>query len=435
MPHAGEGKGRTQPAVWHVGERSQEAPRQRHLHGHPTVLHISSASTPQRVERQTRETSSFLAGACNPREQNPCRRHSGPKLEGTPVFLDVEGLPDRDFYYLIGIRVRTAEGSVQHSFWADDAKEEKLIWNDFLGVLSEIANPHLIHYGSYETIFLKRMRERHGGPPAGSQAATAVDHATNLLSFIYAQIYFPTYSNGLKEIAGYLGFRWSGSLTSGLETIVLRHRWEASRDPAVKQALLDYNRQDCEALELVANRLVDLHRAAPADGKSPQREVVLTSDMKRESPYRFKRIAFVFPEMEIINKAAYWDYQRERVYVKSGNKSHAQTCDDHAPRQTQTPNTTIEYSRPSSCPTCKSKQIYRHGKRSRTVIDLRFMRYGIKRWIMRYMIHRQPMPIMWKASSNRQIRWTASKYGPDLIAYAMYLNIELQLPQWLSIPA
>ena len=30
-----------------------------------------------------------------------------PKLEGTPVFLDVEGLPDRDFYYLIGIRVRT----------------------------------------------------------------------------------------------------------------------------------------------------------------------------------------------------------------------------------------------------------------------------------------------------------------------------------------
>ena len=164
------------------------------------------------------------------------------KLEGTPVFLDVEGLPDRDFYYLIGVRIRAAEGSVQHSFWADDAKEEKLIWNDFLGVLSEITNPQLIHYGSYETIFLKRMCERHGGPPEGSPAATAIDHATNLLSFIYAHIYFPTYSNGLKEIAGYLGFRWSGSLASGLETIVWRHRWEASRDPAVKQTLLDYNR-------------------------------------------------------------------------------------------------------------------------------------------------------------------------------------------------
>ena len=245
------------------------------------------------------------------------------KLKGTPVFLDVEGLPDRDFYYLIGIRIQAAEGSVQHSFWADDAKEEKLIWNDFLGVLSEITNPHLIHYGSYETIFLKRMCQRHGGPPEGSQAATAFDRATNLLSFIYAQIYFPTYSNGLKEIAGYLGFRWSGSLTSGLETIVWRHRWEVSGDPAVKQTLLDYNRQDCEALELVANRLVDLHRVAPADGKSSQREVVLTSDMKRESPYGFKRNEFVFPEMETINKAAYWDYQRERVYVRSRKKAHA----------------------------------------------------------------------------------------------------------------
>ena len=33
-------------------------------------------------------------------------------IEGTPVFLDVEALPDRDFYYLIGARVPTGEGMV-----------------------------------------------------------------------------------------------------------------------------------------------------------------------------------------------------------------------------------------------------------------------------------------------------------------------------------
>ena len=92
-----------------------------------------------------------------------------PKLDGTPVFLDVEGLPDRDFYYLIGIRVGAGEGAFSTVFGPMMTKEEKLIWNDFLGVLSEIANPHLIHFGSYETIFLKRMCERHGGPPEGSQ--------------------------------------------------------------------------------------------------------------------------------------------------------------------------------------------------------------------------------------------------------------------------
>src|SRR4029077_2248795 len=98
------------------------------------------------------------------------------KLEGTHVFMDVEGIPDRDFYYLIGLRVEDAEGEIQHCLWADSAKEEKLIWSDFLGILSAIKNPQLIHYGSYETIFLKRMCERHGCPSVGSPAATALDH-------------------------------------------------------------------------------------------------------------------------------------------------------------------------------------------------------------------------------------------------------------------
>jgi predicted RecB family nuclease len=352
-----------------------------------------------------------------------------PKLEGTPVFLDVEGLPDRDFYYLIGVRVQDAAGSVQRSFWADDAKGEKLIWNDFLGALSEITNPQLIHYGSYETTFLKRMCERYGRPAAGSQAATAIDHPTNLLSFIYAQIYFPTYSNGLKEIAGFLGFRWSGLLTSGLETIVWRHRWKASRDPALKRTLLDYNRQDCEALELLTNRLIDLNAAAPPDGKPSQDEVVLTSDMKREGSYLFKRNNFVFPDMETINKAAYWDYQRERVYVKSRHQSKRKRKRYTARRNSLIPNKTIEYPRPSSCPTCESKLVYGHGKRSRIVVDLRFTGHGVKRWITRYIAQRYRCPSCRSTFYSPDRRWPTRKYGPDLVAYMIYQNIELRLPQ------
>ena len=93
-----------------------------------------------------------------------------PQLDGTPVYLDVEGLPDRDFYYLIGIRVGTGDDAVQHSFWADDENAEKRIWNEFLDVLSAIANPRIIHFGSYETLFLKRMSKRYGGPRRNSSA-------------------------------------------------------------------------------------------------------------------------------------------------------------------------------------------------------------------------------------------------------------------------
>jgi predicted RecB family nuclease len=412
---------------------SEKDRRRLHSKGIFTVTQLSYTFRPRRRRRGSRgkqEKHHYSLRALAIRED---KIHAvgvpDPKLEGTLVFLDVEGLPDRDFYYLIGIRIQTLGRCVEHSFWAADAGDESVIWSGFLGVLSETANPHLVHYGSYETIFLKRMSERYGRPPADSPAAAAIDHPTNLLSFIYAQIYFPTYSNGLKEIAKYLGFNWSGPLTSGLETIGSRHLWEKSRDCALKQTLLNYNRQDCEALELLANKLVELNTAAPRDGKSLTNEVVLTCDIKPEGFYLFKRNKFVFPEMEAINQAAYWDYQRERVYVRSSNTSTLRRRRHATQRNTLTPNTTIEYSRPLSCPTCESTLIYMHGRKSRIVIDLRFMRHGVKRWITRYTVRRYRCPSCGRIIHPHDRQKYLGKYGSDLVAYAIYQNIELRLPQ------
>ena len=80
-----------------------------------------------------------------------------------PVYLDVESLPDRDLYYLIGVRVKTGDVIVQHSFWADDIADERRVWSEFLGILSTMKKPVLVHYGSFETTFLRRMSERYGG--------------------------------------------------------------------------------------------------------------------------------------------------------------------------------------------------------------------------------------------------------------------------------
>src|SRR5437016_10155406 len=89
------------------------------------------------------------------------------KIEGTPVYLDVEGLPDRDFYYLIGVRIGNGETAIQHSLWADTVEDEGKIWRECLAILEGVGNPVLIHYGRYETTFLKAMAERFGGPPDG----------------------------------------------------------------------------------------------------------------------------------------------------------------------------------------------------------------------------------------------------------------------------
>ncbi len=242
-------------------------------------------------------------------------------VPGTPVYLDVEGDPDRDLYYLIGLRTASAGSSVQYSFWADDSADEQNIWAECLHRLMMIDNPRLIYYGSYETRFLKRMRARypHIGNPTFLEQLTK--SAWNLLSVIYAQVYFPTYSNGLKEVARYLGFRWSDSASSGLTALVWRSRWEEVREPSLKQKLITYNAEDCAATERVSEALSALCHTVSSQ-RTPTADVVNVDSLKREYPQRFGEVEFVLPEFEQINGAAYWDYQRNRVFIRTNQRLH-----------------------------------------------------------------------------------------------------------------
>jgi predicted RecB family nuclease len=400
-----------------------------------TVTQLSYTFRPRRRRRVSRDKSEKFHHSLRALAIRENKIHAvdlpSPILDGTPVYLDVEGLPDHNFYYLIGVRVRTTDKAVQYSFWADDKDGERRIWDEFLDVLSAIPNPRLVHYGSYEKIFLNRMRARYGGPLQSSAAANAVEHAVNLLSFVFARVYFPTFSNGLKDITSYLGFRWPGSPESGLEAIVWRHRWETSGNPREKQALLNYNQHDCEALELLADTLAKLRYGIPADDPSPKYSLMLTSQMQQERPFplRFGRNTFALPELETINSAAYWHYQRDRVYVKS-EKTVIRDRKRHSTHPTlYKPNTTIEYARASNCPNCKSTLLYRHGKRSKLLVDLRFMQHGIRRWITRYLVHRYRCRSCQSTFYPRNRAWPKGKYGSNLVAYTVYQNIDLRLPQ------
>src|SRR4029077_707374 len=93
------------------------------------------------------------------------------------------------------------------------------------------------------------------------------------------------------------------------------------------------------------------------------------------------------------------------------------------------PMSTIEYPRPSACLTCKSKPVYRHGKRSKIVIDLKFMRHGIKRWVARHIAQQYRCPSCKSTFYSPDRSWTSKKYGQNLVAYAIYQTIELRLPQ------
>ena len=82
-----------------------------------------------------------------------------------------------------------------------------------------------------------------------------------MLSLIYSHVYFPTYSNGLKDIGSFLGCSWPPPITSGSQTLYWRHRWELTHDDKYKNALVAYNQHDCVALERLTQFLYRTVRA------------------------------------------------------------------------------------------------------------------------------------------------------------------------------
>jgi predicted RecB family nuclease len=344
-----------------------------------------------------------------------------PKLniKGKLVFLDIEGNPELDFYYLIGLRIMNENSYVQHSFWANEKADEKNIWILFLGILAKIDNPQLIYYGHYEKVFLKKLKERYAKT---SNDILLVDQLSaesiNLLSVIYSQIYFPTYSNGLKDIAQYLGFQWSDARASGLNALTRRAQWESSKNPELKQKLITYNAEDCEALEKVVNVVTQLCQEQTEESNSPDNNVIYTDSLKRESPYRLKKNKFLLPELEYINQSAYWDYQRDKIYIRSSQRLKQVSRKAIKKRSRPFPvNKIVECEPPTCCPKCGSVDIHMHAKQSKTVYDLKFNPTGIKRWTIKFCFNRYRCFKCRIVFSPKSDKWTRSKYGSNLIAY------------------
>jgi predicted RecB family nuclease len=160
------------------------------------------------------------------------------------IYVDFEGNLDQDFIYLIGIVICDGERIDCHSFWAEDKKHEAAIFNQFLDAVSRYETPLIYCYGSYERTFITRMR-RHARRK--KQVDRLLDALTNILTVIYPHFYFPTYSNGLKDVGGCLGCQWSEPDASGIQSIAWRMRWESTGDECWKSKLIRYNSEDCHA--------------------------------------------------------------------------------------------------------------------------------------------------------------------------------------------
>ncbi len=353
------------------------------------------------------------------------------KIEGTPVYMDVEGLPDRDFYYLIGIRFKTGDSVVHHSLWADSPSNEGSIWRELLSKLIEVENPVLIHYGSFETVFLKRMRQRYGAPPSGSRAAKALESPINLLSVVFGQIYFPTYSNGLKDIAGWLGFKWSDQDVSGVQSIRWRDTWEQTKASLAKEKLIAYNLEDCAALELTARAVAQASRQdIRPSSEAPRSLEIVVADNLNSKVSLWPRFKSSIDGFESINKAARWDYQRDSIYIRSDSKlKRAKRKGTRRAKRTIRISKVVVCEPLRACPRCQRKATQTFRKITKCLHDLRFSRSGVTGCIVKYQFQVFWCPVCRAFSPWPKEFSDRTTYGRNIAAFSIFEIIELCVSQ------
>ena len=132
--------------------------------------------------------------------EKKCTSLGRPRCPITPVrlYVDCEGDPERGFVYLIGLTVVGGGEESHYSFWADNETEESSIFQQFLDVVGRYPSFAVFHYGSYERAFFRRMRKIAAGEKIVDRLVT---DSCNVVSVLHANIYFPTCSNGLKDVA------------------------------------------------------------------------------------------------------------------------------------------------------------------------------------------------------------------------------------------
>ncbi len=184
-----------------------------------------------------------------------------PTLSRQPVelFVDMEGVPDRRLYYLIGLLVCQGDTTEHHAFWADTDKDERHMWQQFLDKVTQYPDIPIYHYGSYEPRAIAQLAKRYD-----TDTESLAKRLVNVNGYIYGKVYFPVRSNGLKDIGTFIGAKWTSPQASGLQSLVWRHHWDTIHNPHYKNTLLTYNAEDCQSLKLLTDELAKKEKFSTA---------------------------------------------------------------------------------------------------------------------------------------------------------------------------
>jgi predicted RecB family nuclease len=348
------------------------------------------------------------------------------------LFLDIEGIPDQGFHYLIGLLVCEEGNAVYYSFWANTMSDEEKTWLQVLNKVNEYPEAPIYHYGSYESKALNQISKKYQ-----INCELFQKRLININTFIYGKIYFPTVSNSLKDIGNFLGASWKNHISSGIESLIFRYHWEESQDPKYQESLIAYNEKDCRALKLLTDKISEIIKTADYST-----DIDFANSPKQVSTELSTQIHNQF---ETILKFAHADYNHKKISLYENNfeqkeqgtkklkKRGAAYGHPGYYRKVPKARKIVDVPIKLKCPRCVNEPLQKSTKMiERTIIDLVFTKNGCKKTIIKYIgakgycqkCYRYYAPDFPEFITN----FSTQLFGHGFQSWVIYQRLALRLP-------
>lgn len=348
-----------------------------------------------------------------------------PELSRQPIelFLDIEGNPDQELYYLIGVLTCKDNATISNSFWADKTSNEARIWQQFLSKVNEYPDAPIYHYGNYELKAIDILGKRYN-----TNVAHIQNRLINIVNSIYGKIYFPVYSNRLKELGNYVGATWTSINASGIQSIVWRHQWDDTQNEKYKQLLITYNLEDCFALKLLTAKLSLIQQSA-----NTLSEVDFATNPKKNST---GASSLIHKQFDSILKFAHENYDGNKISFQNtaqqdiSEEKKTDKITGNRTRKTPKANKIILVPRKRICPKCKVKLKRSTREMSEiTITDFVFTKNTIRKVVIKYAGYKgycNKCKTDYAPPQTKKIKH--QDFGNNFKAWVVYQRLFLRLP-------
>lgn len=161
-------------------------------------------------------------------------------------FFDVEKSDEE--LYLFGVLF---EGEY-HSFILD-IDDWQSSWDEFLKFISKYPSAPIYHYDRFDRDVIQKFSKI-----SGIKSEDLLKRFIDLYSTVRKSLAVPVRFYSLKDVAGIFGFKWKNPNFNGYNAMLALGEWKSTKDQSIMKAVLEYNEDDCKALEVLSKKLVEM---------------------------------------------------------------------------------------------------------------------------------------------------------------------------------